>query len=59
MAASENNQFAKDPAANTLDPGPHFVKATEDPGDTIEYAPGLTFIYTDATASESPDDPVC
>lgn len=50
--------YAQDPSGNTLDPGKHFTKATEDPGDTIEYAPGETFVYTDAESSESPDDPL-
>jgi hypothetical protein len=50
--------YSQDPSKNTLDPGPHFTKATQDPGDTIEYAPGETFIYTDSTAVESPDDPI-
>lgn len=56
--ASGDRRFSKNQAANTLDPGPHFSKATQDQGDTIEYAPGESFVYTDSTAVESPDDPL-
>lgn len=58
MAASTDRNYSKHQAENTLDPGPHFTAPTEDPGDTIEYAPGETFVYTDSTGSESPDDPI-
>lgn len=56
--ASGDQRYSKNPAANTLDPGPLFTKAAVDPGDTIEYAPGETFVYTDSTGSESTEDPL-
>jgi hypothetical protein len=44
--------------AQQLDPGPHFVKAAPDPGDTIKVNDTETLTYTCQDGSEGPDDPL-